>query len=81
MNQDQKAMVQQGINSNFWKWYVEEVLEPEYLVARNVLLQGDPLKPDDLGKQSFYKGVIYVLERIKKNPETWLEISQAGGKY
>jgi len=75
MNEDQVAMVTRGIGSDFWKWYVEEVLEPEYTVARNVLLKGEPIKSsEELGKQSFYKGVIYVLERIRKNPETWLEL-------
>ena len=75
MNPDQIAMVKRGLDSDFWEWYTKDVLEPEYEQARGALLRGRPLKPEDVGLQSFYQGVFYILEKLKKNPETWIDIS------
>ena len=35
MNPDKVQMIKNGINSNFWEWYIDEVLEPEYMVRQS----------------------------------------------
>ena len=80
MTPDEMSMVNRGIHSDFWKWYIKEVLEPEFETAITALCSGGPLDSNDVGRQSYYKGVLYVLEKLKKNRETWLEISPSRQK-
>ena len=74
----QMTMINRGINSDFWKWYVDEVLEPEFELAITALCTGGPLASTDIGRQSYYKGVLYVLEKLKKNPESRSEERRVG---